>query len=50
MSDDKEYVDKVLRLEDTRFFYNYGKDKLKSLLKPPLHDFDDILDDMVDRM
>jgi GNAT superfamily N-acetyltransferase len=50
MSDDKEYIDKVLRLEDTRFFYNYGKDKLKSFLKQPLDDFDDILDDMVDRM
>ena len=50
MSEDKEYVDKILRLEDTRFFYNYGKDKLESYLSEPLGDFDDVVNLMLDRM
>jgi len=50
MGDETEYVEKMLRLEDTRFFYSYGKDKLDSYLEEPLDDFDEVLDPMLDKM
>jgi len=31
--DNPEYLEYIFELEDTRFFYNYGKDRLKKLLE-----------------
>ena len=50
MSDNKEWIKKVLTIEDTRFFYNYGKSKLDSYMCEPLEDFDVISMDMLDNM
>ena len=33
LDDDPEYRQKIFDLEDTRFFYSFGKDKLKNLIR-----------------
>ena len=33
LDDDPEYRQSIFDLEDTRFFYNYGKDKLNKLIE-----------------
>ena len=44
MADYPEFVEHVLELEDTRFFYTYGKEKLDKIVKPNPFDEDDFME------